>query len=334
MGAGPPPWVALRALAAAAETELRWRLSPPVAKIRGQAPAHRGSTLSLLAWNVQFGAGRSLRFFYDGGEAVHVPAPEVAAAMAAIRETLADAAVDLAVLQEVDVGSSRTGGVDEIEALVRGGGWPTAAYAAVHDVRHLPWPAGSAMGRVHMAQATLARVALDRAKRWPLPALRESRIGRALNLRRADLETTLMFDGAPLSVHNVHLSAFSKGDGTLERQLAAIEAALPARSWVVAGDFNALPPGDDAARLGLDAADYPEVRGPLTRWYDRGWGAISDPDAPKWRTWLPYGSNIPERMLDHVFVSPDLEVTSVEVLRLDPCPSDHLPIRVEIRRRP
>lgn len=333
MGARPPLWVALRALSAAAETELRWRLSPAAAHLRGTAPAHEGSTLSCLVWNIQYAAGRSERFFYDGGEAVHVSPSEVEAAISAIAKAIDEADVDLALLQEVDVGSRRTRGVDQIHALATRLRWPVVAQAAVHDVRHLPWPPTSPMGRVHMAQATLSRVAIERATRLSLPGIRESAIGRALNLRRADLETTLPFDGASLSVHNVHLSAFSRGDGTLERQLAAIEMGLPARSWVVVGDFNALPPGDDAARLGLDAADYPEARSPLAPWYDRGWGAVPDPEAPKWRTWLPYGSDKPERMLDHVFVSPDLEVTEIGVVPMDSCPSDHLPIRFVVRRR-
>ena len=56
-----------------------------------------------------------------------------------------------------------------------------------------------------------------------------------------------------------HLSAFSFGDGTLEKQVAAVKAWMEAqpegRPWILAGDFNLLPQADKG-RLSTEADLY------------------------------------------------------------------------------
>jgi endonuclease/exonuclease/phosphatase family metal-dependent hydrolase len=188
-----------------------------------------------------------------------------------------------------------------------------------------------------MHLATLATVPVARARRIALPLLAEPRWRQAFNLKRALLEVEVpLADGRVLMVGNTHLSAFSRGDGTLPRQVAVLAAWMGAqaargRPFVLAGDLNLLPPGDVPARL-PDPENYADdadlVRGLLT--HARSAVPAEAWLAPEWRSYQPYGS-APDRVLDYVFVSPDLGVRDVRVEPTEA--SDHLPLAVTLDLR-
>ena len=98
--------------------------------------------------------------------------------------------------------------------------------------------------------ASVRRVALP-------PIKTDSYITRFFNLRRAVQCVTLpCSDGTSIDVLNTHLSSFSKNDGTVEAQVAVLRRILSScgKRWLLAGDFNALPPGVDPETLSAHAA--------------------------------------------------------------------------------
>ena len=60
-------------------------------------------------------------------------------------------------------------------------------------------------------------------------------------------------------------------------------------------------------------------------------GAISCGPARRWRTWLPFGSDVAERALDHLFVGRRVRVLHTEVLSDLHRLSDHLPLLSRIQ---
>jgi hypothetical protein len=78
------------------------------------------------------------------------------------------------------------------------------------------------------------------------------------NLKRALFELQMPLEGGgAMTVLHTHLSAFSHGDGTLEAQVAALlecgaAATTAGQPWLLAGDMNALPPGDYELLLEFD----------------------------------------------------------------------------------
>ena len=80
-------------------------------------------------------------------------------------------------------------------------------------------PRATQVGRVGMHLATFSRYQLADATRYQLPLLQESRLRRLFNLRRACLATPLR-GPSRVSLLNTHLSAFSFGDGTVDKQVA------------------------------------------------------------------------------------------------------------------
>jgi endonuclease/exonuclease/phosphatase family metal-dependent hydrolase len=298
--------------------------------------------LTVLSWNVQFAAGREQLFFYDGGRAVHVAPDAVRRTLDRIAEVIRATDPDVVLLQEVDRSADRTGRVDQLAELLARAPYPVHLSTPYYRSPYVPFPAHQHMGRMDMHLVALSRYRIDHAIRWQLPMLHESWLRRQFNLRRALLELRLPRGVGQLRLFHTHLSAFSRGDGTLPRQVDVIcehlaTADADGAPWLLAGDFNALPPGDDPARLGVDAALYAEARTPVAPLFERWIPAVSidrhASEPERWRTWLPHGDAVAERAIDHVFVSRDVEVVDVRVLADDHDVSDHLPILVTIRAR-
>ena len=66
-----------------------------------KAPTYDGQPLKVCVWNVQYGAGIRQHYFYDGGDAVSAPRPEVEQGIRKIGDG-ATIDPDIALLQEVD----------------------------------------------------------------------------------------------------------------------------------------------------------------------------------------------------------------------------------------
>ncbi len=306
------------------------------------APAPVGRPLRVVSWNLQFCAGRGRRFFFDGGGQVHVGGDEVEDALAGAIGVLRGLSPDIVLLQEVDRGSDRTAGLDQHRRIADALGLGHEATAPYHRVGYLPHPPHRHLGRVDMHLSVLSRWPIRAAVRHPLPLLRESWLRQQFNLRRAILELQVpLADGGDLTLLDTHLSAFSYGDGTLARQVAMVGDRLDALEgqggrWLLAGDFNALPPGDAPGRLGEDAALYPEAETPLRRLFERHRTPLR-PEIrldPAYRTWVPWGANRADRVLDYVFHGGGVETAGFRVVPQGARWSDHLPLVLDAHVRP
>ncbi len=293
---------------------------------RGEGRALRpGDEFTALTWNIQYAASHRYTFFYDDGPTVAVPAEVVHETLAAIAGVLREVDADLVLLQEVDRGARRTAGIDELALLWDKLDYPQWAGCAYHRSAYVPKPLREPMGRVEMWMVSFSRLAIQRAERRALVALQEPWIVRRFNLKRAILSAQV----GGLRLANVHLSAFANGDGTVPKQIAALKAWMgEGPNWLVGGDFNALPPRDDPARLGRWAKEYADTTPPLAELLPDVGSAIPLERLllPENRSYLPPGAQEPDRVLDYLFHSPSVEVLESRVLKIAPWISDHLPV--------
>lgn len=329
--------------AAALSGLVNWRPAPEetVPVLHGDTaprPLRRGEAFTALTWNLQYAGSRRHHFFYDGGPDVFADPAHVRDALAAIGRTLVASPTDLVLLQEVDRDSARTGRVDELAALLAELSPPAWVSTPYHRSRYVPHPPRQPLGRMHVEMATLSRFAVAGATRLALPPLREPWIRQEFNLRRAILAADVPVEGGgTLAVANTHLSAFSRGDGTLPAQVARLAAWMDEQrargaSFVLGGDLNVLPPGDDPARLGAEAVEYSDV--PPAFEALRRFRSVVPVERlldPAVRTYLPPDASVPDRVLDYLFVSDDLEVLAAGPLAVEPWVSDHLPLRATLR---
>lgn len=312
----------------------------PVATRSAPEALAPGRPLRLLTWNVQYCAGRGRHFFYDGGRDVHVPPGEVWPIVDRIGAVLREERADIVLLQEVDRRSDRTGRIDQHAELLERAPYACHCSVPYHRVAYIPHPPHAHLGRMDLHLSLFSRFPIVAARRIALPPIASAGwLRRQFELRRAILEVDLaLTDGRVLRVGNLHLAAFSGGDGTLRQQVARAHDRLAiARHlhtpMIVAGDFNALPPGDDPLRLGSAAVDYLDdldVLAPLFAEYTPAVARERHEDEPeRWRTYLPPGAGAAERALDHAFAT-DVEILDASVLTAHHALSDHLPLRVEL----
>ena len=300
------------------------------------APIYDGSSpLKVVVWNIQYGAGIRQHFFYDGGRAVGTPREEVEVHTKGIADALAETGADVLLLQEVDRRSARTHKIDEFRVLAEAlepAGLVNHCSAAYWRVPYVPHPKHDHVGRIGMHLATFSHYQLGDATRYQLPLLRESRLRRLFNLKRAVLATPLKGDSA-VTLLNTHLSAFSFGDGTVERQVAMLtDVVLPKQTvnWLLAGDFNSLTPYESSETLAADeAALYPEDETPVAPLYASTTPLWASADARQ-DTYKPWTSPAPDRTIDHAFASPGAAFSDPAVLKTDGYLSDHQPVMLSI----
>ena len=305
----------------------------PVVQRAPARPHDPALPLTVLTWNLQFAGTRRQHYFYDGGPDTS-PTPEnVRDGMAAIQRVLNEqraAGLDIALLQEVDRDSARTGRIDQLATFVEG--WENWVSTPYYRSLFVPHPIPHPLGRIDLHEAIVARCALGTTRRIALPGLQEPPLRRAFNLHRALLTSALpLADGRRLHVAITHLSAFSRGDGTMGRQVDVIRRWMEScvdDPFVLGGDLNLLAPGDDRTRLGKDAGEYLEdVIGRLTDVADRVPGLGE-------HTYLPPGAPRPDRTLDHLFVSRGVSIEHHRVVEVPAWLSDHWPVLARLRIAP
>lgn len=318
--------------------------APSPDKARPQLRA--GHPFTVVSWNLQYGAGRTQQFFYDGGDAVHVPRADVDEAVAGIQAALQGYDPAISLLQEIDRDSDRTQRIDQLPlfAGLDGAAADCMASATYHRCRWVPAPMPVPLGRVDMNLGLFTRGPLFKAERHALPLLNESRVRQIFNLKRALLTGEAPIDGhdLPLRLAVTHLSAFSHGDGTLEKQVAVLGAWMaeqsqdPAQPWILAGDFNLLPPGDDPSRLSVESDLYGAATNPIDPLIPRFRTVVPVAGllAEEARTYVPFGATAADRKIDFMFVGGPIDVISARVGTEHIALSDHLPIVAELRVSP
>jgi endonuclease/exonuclease/phosphatase family metal-dependent hydrolase len=211
---------------------------------------------------------------------------------------------DVVALQELDVGRQRTGEVDQAQAI---------AHLLEMDFHfHPAWE----LEEGRYGNAILSRFPMDVVRKEALPGYprrpnAEPRGALCVELNVGDKQFRLI---------NTHL-----GLARTER-LLQVEALLGPlwlahsdcpQSTTLCGDFNATPSSAVYARICQildDAQRRPKDFRPRATWF----------------------SGRPINRIDHVFISPDMEVRSIEVPFTDLAriASDHLPLVVELELAP
>ena len=161
-----------------------------------------GSEITVLSWNLQFGASRKHHFFYDGGTAVSVPSGDVDATVAAIVDVIKSIEPDIALLQEVDRDSRRTGRRDQLDAYLSAADWACWTSTPYHRHRYVPHPSGDHLGRIDMHLSVLSRLALQNSQRVALAPLQESWFRRFFNLKRALLVAEVPLEQGSFRIGN------------------------------------------------------------------------------------------------------------------------------------
>jgi endonuclease/exonuclease/phosphatase family metal-dependent hydrolase len=234
---------------------------------------------------------------------------------------------DIVALQEVDVASRRSYGVNQPEALARGLQLPGGAIAINWDKRYIPfpyWPPTAQFGPTLAAQAILSRFPLRSHSRHVLsPVARQPFYYRAFYLDRLAQVVEVDVGDRRLVVINVHLEAFDAD--TRERQTYEVRSLAEAYAQdypvLLLGDFNsAVNRPEEGTPPTIDILLASEVLRPTTEvdtW--------ASPDQ------FTYPADRPAYRLDYGFYTPaTLTVLDTAVVTAAATASDHLPVKMEL----
>ena len=303
-------------------------------------PADRA--LTVLCWNIGYGGlGKDSDFFMDGGKSARsADKMQVSEYLAGIYGTIYNSGSrpDLVLLQEVDVDSSRTYGIDESSLLTAGNG--VFAYNYSCPFVPLPFPP---MGKVNSGLFTTTDFAVTSAERIQLPCPFSWPL-RVANLKRCLLVSYLPIEGSDkqLVLVNLHLEAYDEGEGKIAQTNQLRDFILgeyEKGNYVIAGgDFNQVFPG----ALEAYPNEHPEnwIPGVLTDdILPEGWSFSYDLATPSCRLLnQPYDpsdtANTQYYVIDGFIVSPNVTVETVENLDLAFADADHNPVRLTVTLEP
>jgi endonuclease/exonuclease/phosphatase family metal-dependent hydrolase len=212
-----------------------------------------------------------------------------------VAEVIESCQPDIIGLQELDVGRSRTGGVDQAHAIASHLHMRSIFHPALHK------------GEEKYGDAILTSLPAEVVKSGPLPGPGEP---------RGAIWMRIEFEGRRLDVFNTHLGAKRyqrmRHLPTLLGERWIGHPDCRDRDVILMGDFNAIP----------SSAGYRQIARKLELARPEG-RKFNDPTFP---------SRYPLLRLDHVFLSPGLRCVEARpvLTPLSRVASDHLPLLVTI----
>ena len=309
-----------------------------IAQQETEAVLETGKPLTIVSWNCGYGAlDDNADFFMDGGSSVYTAdQARVESNLAGIRDALKALNPDFLILQEVDINSARSCGLDERTVLREALPGASESFAYNFNTLFVPYPIPP-MGHVESGLFTLsdaapgssARISLPVPFSWPIRLfnLKRCLLVSCFPVRNSDRELVLI---------NLHLEAYDDGEGkeAQARQLTALMQEEYAKgNYVIAGgDFNqrftnidqsAYPvyegmwqPGViDAATFGSDFTLLMDNSSPTCRSLDRAYAGAEK-------------EGFQFYMIDGFIVSANVHAESVETLNYDFACTDHNPVRM------
>ena len=311
----------------------------PIRTAEGAAALRTGESIDVLSWNIGYaGLGAMSDFFMDGGKSARAADKmQVSDYLGGIYETLynSDLEPDLILLQEVDLDSSRTFGINEAEALARHNAVTALNYAC--PFVPVPMPP---MGKVNSGLMTVVDSKLESAERISLPCPFTWPL-RVANLKRCLLVSYLPLEGTDkqLVLVNLHLEAYDDGEGKLAQTKVLndfLQVEYAKGNYVIAGgDFNQVFPGALEAYPNTHPENW--IPGELTGdMLPAGWSYACSLDVPSCRLLnQPYDPNdtvnTQHYVIDGFILSPNVELELAENLDLGFADSDHNPVHLVVK---
>ncbi len=294
-----------------------------------------GTTLTAVTFNLGYaGLDQDQDFFMDGGSNSRSSSKaKTEENITALGSFLQKQEADFVLLQEVDVKSSRSFKVNEVDALRSQLPQLHSAFAYNYKVPWVPVPVFKPMGSVQSGLLTMSAFQAQSHTRFDLPG-KESWPVQQMELDRAFVESRYKVDNdKELVLLNLHLSAFDDGGKIRKQQLDYLENYIAEETrannyLLIGGDWNHSLPGTDPASFPAKQPwpewlqPFPDSFGPA----DFKWAA--DALTPSVRTLdVAYEEGLNFlAVIDGFFVSPNIEITAVNGVNLQFANSDHNPV--------
>ncbi len=294
---------------------------------------------TFTTYNIGFGAYSSdYSFFMDGGtESWAFSKQAVLDNTAHMLDTISGETPDFAYFQEVDLDSTRSYHVNQMDLIARAFPSMSLVDAVDFDSPFLFYPLTQPHGRAYSSIVTLSRFPVASAERRSLPI--DKGFSKYLDLDRCfSVSEVPVSNGKSLYLYNVHLSAYSNESGTVESQVRLLAEDMAARAEggnyiIVGGDFNQDMLGNSAEVFGT-TGEYSWTRAFDTSLLPAGFHVVAptDPDniLPTCRLAdAPYVAGQSFVItIDSFIVSENISVSELSTMDTGFAWSDHNPVRM------
>lgn len=207
------------------------------------------STVKVMTWNIRFGIGRGPWFGDACGYKVIYSANEIISNLKLIAEKINLVKPDILLLQEVDIKSTRSAYINELNWLLDNTYFNYAVYGSQWKAQFIP---SDGLGRMDEGNAILSRWPISDAIRIQLTLRTDQGAAERYFYERCCMvKARIEIPGFEnLYVVNIHASAFATDD-TKHQHLVEFKDELDHLSasgsmFVAGGDLNTLPPGSDS----------------------------------------------------------------------------------------
>ena len=302
---------------------------------------NKNDTLSIMTYNIGFASlDEKQDFFLDGGKTNgNLDKNLQLNNMNGIIDIMKNNKSDIYLFQEIDLNSTRTHNINQIELLRNSDASLSSSFAYFHKVLWIPYPVFNMMGHVESGLATLnkynsinTRISLSSPYKLPISSFM---------FKRPLIKTIIPIEGFDknLVVFNLHLEAYDT-DGTRVKQLNKLLYEMQVEydngNYVIAGgDFNQKFPN-------LDNSKYPIlneshfVANTIEKDFLNNDFKYANDDTFATSRLLnkPYNINDKDTQLyviDGFIVSNNIKVESVKVIDTKFKYSDHNPVRLEFK---
>jgi len=298
----------------------------------------RFQPIELIIWNIGYASlGANEDFFMDGGKGVRPgQAGIVEENVRAIQAFFASVTPDIIFLQEIDVNSKRSYGINQVEYFSKA--WKgSSAFALNFKCPFVPVPFFDFIGKVESGILTLNSFGTSSAERISLPSPfswpeRIAQLKRCLLVQRIPIRE----NSSELVLVNLHLEAYDSGGAGRIAQTRVLAEFLKAEYGkgnycVAGGDFNQVFPAfKDVFPIQQNEFFTPGIVDDSL--FGEGWIFAADPSSPSCRSLdKPYDGNRENfqfYIIDGFILSPNVELISVKTQDLDFKNSDHNPVKL------
>jgi endonuclease/exonuclease/phosphatase family metal-dependent hydrolase len=301
-------------------------------------------TFSILIWNIGYcGLNEDMDFFNDGGKSVRASQVVTEENMRAISSFLSKKAenVDFILLQEVDINSKRTYYTNQHEFLTQSLPEFESCFALNYNVKFVPVPFGipyRPYGKTYGGllnfnkynSLSSLRVQYPGGFAWPTSLFM---------LNRCALEQTFeLQNGKKLMIVNTHNTAYDQTGEIKKKEMEFMCNRYDSLSnagfqIIIGGDWNQIPTNFDPKKFNANLAPGYTPHGIGEDMIPMNWMVVYDENLPTNRSnKTPYveGQSY-TTLIDFFMVSPEIEILSVETIKMEFKYSDHEPVLLKVK---
>jgi endonuclease/exonuclease/phosphatase family metal-dependent hydrolase len=300
------------------------------------------SIFSFMIWNIGYGGlGANADFFYDGGTMVHSPKPNVDGYFNNIITTIKNNdSIDFVMLQEVDMNSTRSYHINEVETLKAKLNSHGSSFALNYKVDFVPLPFTNPLGKCTSGLLNLFKLSSSQSMRIGFVDANFDYPKKVFFLDRCMLVNRFnLTNNKQLVLLNTHNSAYDVTgklkQAEMERMKNWIDVEQAKGNYVVVGgDWNQLPPYFNDTIFNTkntisDAATQEVNKQQIGENYK--W--VYDATTPTNRSLqAAYNEDTTfKTLIDYYLISNNLELISIKTLDLNFADSDHQPVIMQVK---